>query len=157
MNVNLKKGEKAPCFILPNQDDRKIDLKSFRSKKHVLIYFYPKALTPGCTVQACAIRDYKKEFDKLDVVVLGISPDPLKSLVKFKEKKNLNFDLLADKDHKVSIMYGVWGEKQFMGRKYLGVSRSSFIVNKEGILFEIIPKVSTKTHHEEALQIFRSL
>ncbi|MBE8162521.1 MAG: thioredoxin-dependent thiol peroxidase [Bdellovibrionaceae bacterium] len=144
-----KIGNKAPLFSLFNQDEEKISLKDFYNQKTVVLYFYPKAMTPGCTVQAKGIRDFKKQFAAKDVVVFGLSPDPVKSLVKFQEKQNLNFDLLSDMDHAVAEKYGVWGLKKFMGREYMGVNRITFIIGKDGKLKHIIEKVKTKTHHED--------
>jgi peroxiredoxin Q/BCP len=144
-----KIGNLAPAFSLQNQSGKKIALKDFRGKKNVLLYFYPKASTPGCTVQACGIRDSKKDFAKLDTVVLGVSPDPLKRLQNFIEKQALNFDLLSDEDHAIADKYGAWGPKKFMGREYDGILRSTFIIGKDGKLKHIIDKVKTKTHHHD--------
>ena len=107
-----KVGNMAPAFTLPNQNGEKVSLKDFKGKKNVVLYFYPKALTPGCTTQACGIRDSKKEFDKRDTVVLGVSPDPAKKLQNFIDKEELNFDLLSDEDHAIAEKYGVWGLKK---------------------------------------------
>lgn len=146
-----KIGNKAPLFSLLNQNEEKVDLKGFLDKKTVVLYFYPKAMTPGCTVQAKGIRDFKKDFITNNIVVFGLSPDPVKSLVKFQEKQNLNFDLLSDPDHKVAEKYGVWGLKKFMGREYMGIYRVTFIIGKGGQLKHIMEKVNTKTHHEDVL------
>lgn len=110
-----KIGQKAPAFTLLDQNSKKVSLKDFQGKK-VVLYFYPKAMTPGCTTQACGIRDSKKDFQKLNTVVLGISPDDPSRLVKFIEKEKLNFDLLSDEDHAIAEKYGVWGLKKFMGK-----------------------------------------
>ena len=151
----LKIGQAAPLFTLKNQDGQPISLKDFRGKNRVLLYFYPKALTPGCTTQACEIRDHRNDFKKLNTVVLGVSPDPTKALLKFREKKDLNFDLLCDEGHKIAEKYHVWGEKQFMGKKYMGVSRSSFFIDQDGKIFHIIEKVKAKSHHKDALGILK--
>ncbi|MCK5790145.1 MAG: thioredoxin-dependent thiol peroxidase, partial [Ketobacter sp.] len=116
-----KVGNMAPAFTLVNQNGDKVSLKDYKGKKNVVLYFYPKAMTPGCITQACGIRDAKKEFAKLDTVVLGVSPDPVKKLQSFMEKKELNFDLLSDEDKTIAEKYGVWGLKKFMGREFMGI------------------------------------
>lgn len=146
-----KLGNLAPAFALVNQDNVKVSLKDFKGKKNVVVYFYPKASTPGCTVQACGIRDSKKALDKLDTVVLGISPDPVKRLQNFIDKQSLNFDLLSDEGHVIADKYGAWGPKKFMGREYDGILRSSFIIGKDGKLKHIMDKVKTKTHHDDVM------
>lgn len=146
-----KVGNKAPLFSLLNQNEETIALKDFLNNQTVVLYFYPRALTPGCTVQAEGIRDFKKQFAANNVTVLGISPDPVKSLTKFKEKKKLNFDLLSDHEHKIAEKYGVWGLKKFLGREYMGIYRVTFIIGKDGKLKHIMEKVNTKTHHEDVL------
>jgi peroxiredoxin Q/BCP len=148
-----KVGRVAPVFTLLNQDGKKVSLKDYRDKKNVVLYFYPKAMTPGCTVQACGIRDTKRRFSSRQTVILGISTDPLKQLVKFRDKEKLNFDLLSDEDHKVADKYGVWGLKKFMGREYMGIKRMSFIIGKDGKLKHVMEKVNTKTHHDDVLEI----
>ncbi len=153
----LKLGNMAPTFTLQNQAGEDVSLKDFRGKFNVVLYFYPKAMTPGCTVQACALRDSKKQLAKLDAVALGLSPDPVKKLAKFEEKENLNFNLLADEGHLIADRYDVWGLKKFMGREYMGILRTTFIVDKQGRLRHIMDKVKTKTHHEDALELLKSL
>ena len=150
-----KIGNMAPAFTLKNQDGQKVSLKDFRGKKNVLLYFYPKAMTPGCTNQACGIRDYKKEFAKVDTVVLALSPDPVEKLKKFTEKQDLNFNLLSDEGHVIADKYGSWGPKKFMGKEYDGILRQSFIISKDGKLKEIFTKVKTKTHHDDMLEYIR--
>ena len=146
-----KIGNLAPVFDLENQSGKHVCLKDFRGSKNVVLYFYPKAMTPGCTVQACGIRDSKKNFSEIQTVVFGISPDAPKRLVKFIEKEGLNFDLLSDEDHKVAESYGSWGRKKFMGREYDGVLRTTFIIDQDGRLQHIIEKVKTQTHHHDVL------
>jgi peroxiredoxin Q/BCP len=141
-------GKKAPAFSLPDQNRDTVSLADYLGK-NVVVYFYPKASTPGCTVQACGIRDYKRVFEKLNTVVLGISPDAPQRLVNFTEKQGLNFTLLADEDHAVAEAYGVWGEKKFMGRVFDGIHRTTFIVDADGILRQVMDKVKTKSHHED--------
>lgn len=150
-------GNLAPAFSLSNQNGETVSLKDFRNQKHVVLYFYPKALTPGCTTQACGIRDSKKAFDKLDTVVLGVSPDPVKKLQNFIDKQKLNFDLLSDEDHAVAEKYGVWGLKKFMGREFMGILRTTFIIGKDGKLKHIMDKVNTKTHHDDVLALLKTL
>lgn len=149
-----KIGNLAPTFSLVNQDSKKIDLKSFRGK-NVVLYFYPKASTPGCTTQACGIRDFKKEFAKYNTVVLGVSPDEPKKLLKFFEKEKLNFDLLSDVDHSIADEYGVWGLKKFMGKEYMGILRTTFIIDPSGKLKCIMDNFTTKTHHQDVLEYIK--
>lgn len=149
-----KIGNMAPAFTLEDQAGNKHSLKDYRGKI-VLLYFYPKAMTPGCTVQACSLRDSKKELDKLGVEVLGVSTDPVKRLAKFEERDGLNFTLLSDEDHAVAEKYGVWDLKKFMGREYMGLIRTTFILGEDGRLRHIMDKVKTRTHHEDALNWIR--
>ncbi len=151
-----KIGQKAPAFTLLDQNSKKISLKDFQGKK-VVLYFYPKAMTPGCTTQACGIRDSKKDFQKLNTVVLGISPDDPARLVKFIEKEKLNFDLLSDEDHAIAEKYGVWGLKKFMGKEYMGINRITFIIDEEGKLVHIMDKVKTKSHNDDVIAILKEL
>lgn len=146
----LKIGELAPHFCLLNQRKEKVCLQQFKGKK-VLVYFYPKALTPGCTTQACNLRDYKKEFDSLNVIVLGISPDTPEKLAKFEEKKALNFDLLADENHQVAEQFGVWGEKKFLGKTYDGIHRISFLIDETGRIEQVFNQFKTSNHHQVVL------
>jgi len=146
-----KIGNLAPAFSLQNQQGNKVSLKDFKGKKNVVIYFYPKASTPGCTVQACGIRDSAAAFKKLNTVVVGISPDPIKRLQNFIDKQALNFDLLSDEDHSIADKYGAWGPKKFMGKEYDGILRSTFIVGKDGKLKAIMDKVKTKSHHDDVI------
>ena len=146
-----KIGNKAPAFTLTNQKGEKVALKDFSGKKNVVLYFYPKASTPGCTVQACGIRDTQKELDTRDTVVLGVSPDPEAKLQKFIDKQDLNFDLLSDEDHAIAEKYGVWALKKFMGKEFMGIVRTTFIINKEGRLVHIMDKFKTSNHHDVLL------
>jgi peroxiredoxin Q/BCP len=152
-----KVGNMAPAFSLLDSDGKKVSLSQFKGKQNVVLYFYPKAMTPGCTVQACGIRDSKKALAKLDIVVLGVSPDPVARLGKFIEKQGLNFTLLSDEDHAVAEKYGAWGLKKFMGREFMGVLRTTFIIGKDGRLKQVMEKVNTKTHHDDVIALVRDL
>jgi peroxiredoxin Q/BCP len=147
----LKPGQLAPSFTLLNQRGKSISLAEFNGKKNIVIYFYPKAMTPGCTVQACGIRDSATTFSDLDTVVLGISPDPFLRLARFEEKQGLNFDLLSDEEHAIAQLYGCWDMKKFMGREFMGVLRKTFIIDKKGKVAFVMDKVNTKTHHQDVL------
>lgn len=146
----LTAGTPAPAFSLLDQDGNTVSLADFSGKK-VLFYFYPKAMTPGCTVQAQGLRDVKLELDAHNVVVLGVSIDPVKRLGKFIERDNLNFTLLSDEDHAVAEQFGVWGEKKFMGKVYDGLHRISFLINEQGTIEHVFDKFKTKDHHEVVL------
>ena len=152
-----KIGNMAPAFTLLDQDGAKVSLKQFRGEKNVVLYFYPKAMTPGCTVQACGIRDSQKELAALDTVVLGVSPDPVARLGRFIDKQELNFTLLSDEDHAITEKYGAWGLKKFMGREFMGVLRSTFIIGKDGRLKHIMEKVKTKSHHDDVMALIKEL
>lgn len=152
-----KIGNLAPAFTLMNQDGEKVSLKQFRDKRNVLLYFYPKAMTPGCTNQACGLRDALAAYEKEDTVVLGVSPDPVERLGRFRDKYDLNFDLLSDEDHALADKYGVWGMKKFMGREFMGLIRTSFLIGKDGKLKDIIAKVRTKSHHDDVLDRMKEL
>lgn len=152
----LMVGDKAPTFTLLDQNGKKVSLKDFLGK-NVVVYFYPKALTPGCTTQACEIRDSITKLIDLDIVVLGISPDSPKKLKNFEEKKELNFTLLSDEDHKVAEAYHSWGPKKFMGRDYVGILRQSFFIDPKGKILHVMHKVETKNHHQEIINFFKNL
>ena len=151
----VEAGQKAPEFTLQDQSDESVSLTDFKGKK-VLVYFYPRASTPGCTVQACALRDTKSELDELNVVILGISPDTPKKLTNFTNKQQLNFTLLADEDHAVCEAYGVWQLKKFMGRENMGVVRTSFLVDENGNIEHVFNKFKTKDHHEVVLDYLKN-
>ena len=150
----LKVGENAPHFTLPNQNNEMVSLTQFQGKK-VLVYFYPKALTPGCTTQACGLRDSKAELENLGVVILGISPDSPKKLAQFIEKKELNFTLLSDEEHLVAEQFGVWGEKKFMGRTFDGIHRISFLIDEQGKIAQVFDKFKTTDHHQVVLDYLK--
>lgn len=151
----LKVGENVPHFTLLNQNNEAVSLTQFQGKK-VLVYFYPKALTPGCTTQACGLRDSKAELEKLGVVILGISPDSPKKLAQFIEKKELNFTLLSDEEHLVAEQFGVWGEKKFMGRTFDGIHRISFFIDEQGKIAQVFDKFKTTEHHQVVLDYLKS-
>ncbi|WOJ94053.1 thioredoxin-dependent thiol peroxidase [Congregibacter variabilis] len=152
-----KVGNLAPAFSLLDQDGKKVSLKDFRDKKNVVLYFYPKAMTPGCTTQACGLRDSQSALKKLDTVVLGVSPDPVQRLGRFIEKQELNFSLLSDEDHAIAEKYGCWGLKKFMGREFMGILRTTFVIGKDGRLKHVMDKVKTKTHHDDVLALIKEL
>ncbi|WP_407331142.1 thioredoxin-dependent thiol peroxidase [Enterovibrio sp. 27052020O] len=151
----LTAGVLAPEFSLQDQDGNTVSLSQFKGKNKVLVYFYPKAMTPGCTTQACSLRDSKSELEALNTVVLGISPDPVKKLKGFEEKKALNFTLLSDEDHAVADAFGVWGPKKFMGREYDGIHRLSFLIGEDGNVEHVFNKFKTKDHHEVVINYLK--
>lgn len=143
-------GQQAPDFTLPASSGKTISLHDYRGK-NVVLYFYPKDMTPGCTTEACDFRDYHPEFAKLDTVVLGISPDDVKSHDKFTAKHELPFPLLADVDHQVAEAYGVWVLKKMYGREYMGIERSTFLIGKDGVVANVWPKVKVAGHVQDVL------
>ncbi|QQD24661.1 thioredoxin-dependent thiol peroxidase [Venatoribacter cucullus] len=149
-------NQPAPAFSAPDQHGNIVTLDSLRGR-NVVLYFYPKAMTPGCTVQACGIRDHHAEFAALNTLVLGISPDAPQRLQKFIERDQLNFGLLSDEDHAIADAYGVWALKKFMGKEYEGIHRITFIIDAQGVLRHIIEKVKTKTHHDDTLALVKTL
>ncbi|HYX37970.1 MAG: thioredoxin-dependent thiol peroxidase [Pseudobdellovibrionaceae bacterium] len=152
MSDFLEVGAKAPAFSLQNQDGETVSLKDFKGENIVVLYFYPKAMTPGCTTQACGLRDSKRKYTNKGIVVLGVSPDAPDKLDKFRVKEKLNFDLLSDPDHAVAESYGAWGLKKNYGKEYMGVIRSTFIIGKDSKIMHVMPKVNTKTHHDDVLE-----
>jgi peroxiredoxin Q/BCP len=146
----IEEGRPAPNFELASENGETVSLAGLRGKP-VVLFFYPKDDTPGCTAQACGIRDAYGEFERAGAVVLGVSPDSERSHSKFKEKYDLPFTLLADPDHAVADEYGVWGEKTFSGRKYLGVKRSTFVIGADGIVKKVMRNVKPATHADDVL------
>lgn len=146
----ISEGQPVPQFSIPNQDGQLVNSADFIGQK-TLMYFYPKAMTPGCTVQAQGLRDSKAKLDALNVKVYGVSIDPVKRLGKFIERDQLNFELLSDEDHAVAEQFGVWGLKKFMGREFDGLHRISFLINEEGVIEKVFNKFKTKDHHEVVL------
>jgi len=147
----LKPGARAPAFSLPAHDGSTVSLKGFRGKK-VVLYFYPKDMTSGCTVEACEFRDNWNDVQKSGAVVLGVSPDGPGSHEKFRKKYDLPFPLLADEDHAVAAAYGAWGEKSMYGRKYMGILRTTFIIDGAGRISRIFEKVKPRGHAAEVLE-----
>lgn len=152
--MTVDTGKAAPTFTLPNQDGENVSLSDFKGK-HVVLYFYPKDMTPGCTTEACDFRDNHESFQDLDAVIIGVSPDPVERHQTFIDKHELPFLLLADADHKVAEKYGVWRLKKNFGKEYYGIERSTFIIDKEGTLQKEYRKVSVKGHVEDALGFIR--
>jgi peroxiredoxin Q/BCP len=146
----IEAGDRAPDFEIPDQDGRAIRLSDLNGKP-VVVYFYPKADTPGCTTQACGVRDHRATYADAGAVVLGISPDPVASVKKFHDKQSLNFALLADEGHRVADAYGVWVEKSMYGRKYFGNERTTFVIDSEGVVAEVLRKVKPAEHDERVL------
>ncbi|GGI88414.1 thioredoxin-dependent thiol peroxidase [Shewanella gelidii] len=152
----LQAGDNAPLFKLQNQFDEEVCLKTCLETGPVLVYFYPKASTPGCTVQAQGLRDSNEALLADKITVLGISPDPVAKLKKFSDKQALNFSLLSDEDHAIADAFGVWGTKKFMGKVYDGIHRLSFLINQDGQVEHLFNKFKTKEHHQVVLDYLQS-
>jgi len=148
----IEEGKPAPDFELTSDSGERVKLSALRGKP-VVLYFYPKDDTPGCTKQACGIRDAYGEFERAGAVVLGVSPDDESSHVKFKEKYDLPFTLLADPGHEIADEYGVWGEKKFAGRSYMGVNRSTFVIGEDGTVKKVLHDVKPDTHADDVLAV----
>ena len=146
----MNPGDDAPDFELPDQDGEPVRLSELRGRP-VVLYFYPKADTPGCTTQACGVRDHLPDYETADAVVLGVSPDTPEKLRRFADKHGLAFTLLADEDHEVAERYGVWVEKSMYGKTFRGNQRATFLIDEEGVVRHVIPKASPKTHDDEVL------
>jgi len=153
----LSIGDKAPLFTLKDENEKETALADYIGQKQVLVYFYPKAMTPGCTIQAQGLRDSQSQLNDLNTVVFGISPDEPKRLAKFCQRDELNFTLLSDVDHKVADDFGVWGLKKFMGREYDGIHRLSFLIGLDGKISHVFNKFKTKDHHQVVLGILNEL
>jgi peroxiredoxin Q/BCP len=152
----IEPGQSAPDFELPDQDGRPVRLRDLRGRR-VVLYFYPKADTPGCTTQACGVRDRSADYADAGAVVLGVSPDPVAKVKRFHDKFTLGFMLLADSDHAVAEAYGVWAEKSMYGRTYWGNLRATFVIDEDGVVRHVIPKVSPKTHDDQVLAALAQL
>ncbi|MFI5122367.1 MAG: thioredoxin-dependent thiol peroxidase [Vicinamibacteria bacterium] len=148
----LEPGDEAPDFTLDDQNGEPLTLSDLRGQT-VVLYFYPRADTPGCTTQACGIRDRRADYEAAGVRVIGVSPDPVAAVAKFAGKYELDFTLLADPDHAVADAYGTWVEKKNYGRTYMGVQRATFIIDPEGKIAHVIPKASPKTHDDQVLAL----
>lgn len=153
--AELKTGSKAPDFTLLTDSGEKLKLSSL-SGKNLVLYFYPKADTPGCTKEACSFGELFPKFEGVEAVILGVSPDPVKAIAKFKQKYSLPFTLLADEEHSVAEKYGVWVEKSMYGKTYMGVERSTFLIGKDGKISGIFRKVKPETHPAEVLAALKS-
>jgi len=149
-------GQEAPEFTLADQDGNDVTLSELRGRP-VVLYFYPRADTPGCTTQACGIRDHRSDYESAGATVLGVSPDTVEAQGKFADKYGLDFTLLADPDHEVADRYGVWGEKKMYGKTYMGVQRATFVIDADGKVANVFPKVSPKTHDEVVLEALGEL
>lgn len=149
----LTAGQTAPSFTLLDQQGNSVALAELLKQHQVLVYFYPKASTPGCTIQAEGLRDHKADFDAHNTLIVGISPDPVKRLTNFTDKKELNFTLLSDEDHAVADAFGVWGYKKFMNKEYDGIHRLSFLVGQDGTIKHVFDKFKTKDHHQVVLAV----
>ena len=146
----IEPGDRAPNFTLPDQEGNKVKLSGLRGQT-VVLYFYPKADTPGCTTQAQGVRDRAADYDAAGAVVLGVSRDPVERIAKFADKHSLGFPLLSDADHAVAEAYGVWVEKSMYGRKFMGMQRATFVIDPKGKVTHVFPKVSPKTHDDVVL------
>jgi peroxiredoxin Q/BCP len=151
MAITLKEGDKAPAFSGVDQNGRKVSLADFKGKR-LILYFYPQDDTPGCTAEACNLRDHFSALKKAGFAILGVSPDGVEKHKKFEVKYELPFPLLADTDHKVLVKYGVWGKKQMYGKSYMGVLRTTFVIDAKGVIQKIFLKPKTKEHAEEILE-----
>jgi peroxiredoxin Q/BCP len=152
----VEAGDAAPSFTLPDQGGNEVSLADLKGET-VVLYFYPRADTPGCTIQACGIRDRRAEYKKAGARVIGVSPDTVEAEKKFADKFDLDFTLLADTDHAVAERYGTWVEKSMYGKKYMGVQRATFIIGPDGKVAKAFPKVSPKTHDDVVLEALADL
>jgi peroxiredoxin Q/BCP len=152
----IEPNQSAPSFTLPDQNGTPVSLADFAGRT-VVLYFYPKADTPGCTTQACGIRDRAADYEAAGVAVLGVSPDPVAKLKRFHDKRSLNFTLLADQDHAVCEAYGVWVEKSMYGKTYWGAQRTTFIIDADGVVAHVIKKAKPETHDDEVLKVLAGM
>ena len=152
----IEEGREAPDFTLPDQDGEPVKLSDLRGAP-VVLYFYPRADTPGCTTQACGVRDHRADYEKAGARVLGVSPDTVEEIRKFADKQSLDFTLLADADHAIAEKYGTWVEKNMYGKKFMGVQRSTFVLDPDGKVAKVFPKVQPKKHDELVLKALAQL
>lgn len=152
--IKLKDGELAPDFVSKDQNGNPFTLSSLRGSR-VILYFYPRDNTLGCSAEACSLRDGKSELTRMGFIIVGVSPDSEKSHQKFIEKKDLDFTLIADTDHSVAELYGVWALKKFMGKEYMGILRTTFIIDEQGLIEKIFEKVDTKNHFEQIVDSYK--
>src|ERR1700694_1392011 len=155
-NKTPELGQPAPAFNLPSTDDRDVSLEDFKGKQAVVLYFYPRDDTPGCTAEACSFRDLRSLFNENGAEILGVSTDNVRSHKKFQAKYHLTFPLLADTDHAVADQYGVWQLRKFMGREYMGIARTTFVVDKEGTIKGVFPTVKVEGHADKVLDALKS-
>jgi thioredoxin-dependent peroxiredoxin len=148
-------GQRAPDFNLASTDDKNVSLADFKGKQAVVLYFYPRDDTPGCTAEACSFRDLRTLFNENGAEILGVSPDTIKSHKKFQTKFHLTFPLLADTDHAVADQYGVWQQKKFMGREYMGIARTTFVVGTDGTIKAVFPNVKVEGHADKVLDALK--
>jgi len=149
-------GQPAPDFTLTSTEGTDVRLSNFKGKQSVVLYFYPRDDTPGCTAEACSFRDLRTLFNENGAEILGVSPDTIKSHKKFQDKFHLNFPLLADPDHQVAEQYGVWQQKKFMGREYMGIARTTFVIDPNGTIKAVFPNVKVEGHADKVLQALNS-
>ncbi|MGE5530976.1 MAG: thioredoxin-dependent thiol peroxidase [Bacteroidota bacterium] len=157
MMATLAEGDKAPEFSLPASTGEQISLSEVLRNSNVVLYFYPKDMTPGCTVEACSFRDLQAEFAEAGAVILGVSADTLESHAKFTDKHELNFPLLSDLEGRVAQQYGVWKEKNNYGKKKMGIERTTFVIDRQGVIRRIYPRVKVNEHAEAVLEVVRTL
>ena len=153
--MSIAVGDKAPDFQLRDQNGKQVSLADFRGRKAVVLYFYPKDETPGCTKEACEFRDHSEEFERNNVVILGVSTDPMESHLKFRDKHQLPFTLLSDEDASVSKLFGVYKMKNLYGKKYMGIERTTFVIDKTGRIAQIYPKVKVDGHIQDLIEFVR--
>ncbi len=149
-------GDRAPDFDLPSTEGRNLSLDDFLGKQSIVLYFYPRDDTPGCTAEACSFRELRAEFNARGAEILGVSTDSLRSHARFRQKFGFDFPLLADTDHAVAERYGVWQRKKFMGREYMGIARTTFVIGKDGVIRAVFPNVKVEGHAAEVLAAFEA-